>query len=360
MRDSLPPTDAERRRAVDLMDDAHANADQRPPDPAGSRPRHDPASVLPSGEGPLLGASSTAATFGTPIARSTPAAERPELPVASEAEPQGPVAPPHAARFQFLFGVLLAVGAAAIALFVATILHDDSATSTATTSSWAAWAPAKNSSNSVPQQIAAYVAPRYRLDQGQQVVLVDGGPLKVADLPLTVAIRATPARGGGVTLFQNKKSVLYRFCGLGSKCAIAPGKPSAERHLLLRREALELALYTFHYTDADQVVVFMPPRPGAKTTQGGQALFFQRDALQRQLHQPLDSTLTDDVPRPGVIARSSDRLIVDQQTFPALYDFSLQQANQDNSAFLVLDPIPASSLVPQQPSQAAKGKSKPA
>lgn len=320
----------------------------RPPDPAGSRPRHDPDSVLPSGEGPLLRSASVAGAVlpAAPFAAAGaagPAAAEPAAPLAPAAPP------PHAARFQFLLGALLAVGAAAVVLFLAALLHDDTP-SGPSGPTWSAWHPVKGSENSAAQQIAAHIAPRYRLDGGQQAVLVDGGPLTVADLPLTVAIRAPASLGGGVKLFENKKSLLYRFCGLGDKCSVTPGKPSAERHLLLRREALELALYSFRYTDADQVVVFMPPR--GKSTKGGQALFFQRRMLSPELEQPVDSTLTDDVPRPSSIVHSADRLLVDQQTIPALFNFTLQQANQDNAAFLVLDPLQVSKL--QQPAPAAK------
>ena len=230
-------------------------------------------------------------------------------------------------------------------LFAAAVLRGDDTTTTTTQAGgdWAAWVPSRSSSNTVPQQIAAYVAPRYRLDDGQQAVLVDGGPLKVADLPLTVALRLPSSAGGGVHLFENKKSVLYRLCGLGDRCGV-PGTPTLARHALLRREAFELALFTFHYTDADQVVAFMPPHKGQKSSEAGQALFFQRDQLRRFLSQPLDSVLTTDVPRPAEVPRASDRLLVDQQTFPVLYNFELKQANQDNSGFLVLSSIPLSSL----------------
>ncbi len=323
-------------------------AEPRPDDPAGSRPRHDPDSVLPSGKGPLLGPGNLTSPQAAAL-RTEPAAP---LPDAAEATSDAgePIAPPHVARFQFLFGVLIAVGAAAVVLFVASLLHGDGSGSTTTAAGdgWAAWAPTSKSSNSVPQQIAAHVAPRYRLDQGQQAVLVDGGPLTVASLPLTVAVKAPAAQGGGISLLENKKSVLYRFCGLGDKCGLI-GKRSIERHLLLRREALELALYSFHYTDADQVVVFMPPPAGSKTGQSGNALFFQRGTLARQLHQPLDSTLTDEVPRPSAIDRSADRLIVETQTRPAYFNFTLQQANQDNRAYLVLAPLTAAQLTAPAP-----------
>ena len=57
------------------------------------------------------------------------------------------------------------------------------------------------------------------------------------------------------------KTEMYSFCGLGAHCSIATGKPSQTRGQLVRREALETALYTFKYMPViDSVIVFMPPR----------------------------------------------------------------------------------------------------
>jgi hypothetical protein len=58
-------------------------------------------------------------------------------------------------------------------------------------------------------------------------------------------------------------------------CQIDAGKPSKERMLLLRREGLELALYSFRYLkDVKQVVVLIPATPGKAQTI---ALYFSRD-----------------------------------------------------------------------------------
>ena len=56
---------------------------------------------------------------------------------------------------------------------------------------------------------------------------------------------------------------MYSLCGLGTSCSIATGKASVERGELVRREILELALYTFKYVGGvKNVIAFMPPRPG--------------------------------------------------------------------------------------------------
>ena len=294
--------------------------------PDGQQPPADP--------GPLFGPGNMA----PPQAPELPIESTGSLPGADAAA--GPFARSRSVRTLFLFGVLLTAGAAAIVLIVASLLPGDAGPPSTRSGPepWAAWAPASDDSRSIPQQIAAHVAPRYRLDQGTQAVLVSGGPLTVGSLPLTVAVKAPAALGGATTLLENKKSLLYRFCGLGTSCAMI-GQRSVERHLLLRREALELALYSFHDTHTDQVVVFMPPRAGATAGQSGNALFFERSSLSQQLHQRLDSTLTDDVPLPAAIAHSADRLIVENTTRPAYFDFRLQQGDQGGRTYLVLAPL---------------------
>ena len=57
---------------------------------------------------------------------------------------------------------------------------------------------------------------------------------------------------------------MYTLNGLGPNGSIPGGKPSTSARLLLRREALELALYSFRYLDdVDMVVVLLPPSSAA-------------------------------------------------------------------------------------------------
>ena len=94
-------------------------------------------------------------------------------------------------------------------------------------------------------------------------------------MPLTRRpAQVAPTQGGDIQV-HDEKGVLYQLCGLGPNCAIDRGKPSTERVLLLRREALELALYSLPLPqDVKQVVVLIPPRPGKAQTV---ALYFRRD-----------------------------------------------------------------------------------
>src|SRR5581483_10408740 len=55
--------------------------------------------------------------------------------------------------------------------------------------------------------------------------------------------------------------------GRGSHCSIASGEATPTRGRLVRREALEVALYTFKFAPSiDSVAAFMPPAPGQSTS----------------------------------------------------------------------------------------------
>jgi hypothetical protein len=240
---------------------------------------------------------------------------------------------PFAPRFQFLTGVLIAVGVASVALMVALALAPGRTQRQGP--DWSPWRPTEQGPAGAVQ-IAGYVSRQYRLPGRRQLVAVTGGPLEAAGLPLTVALRQSPSQGGNIELIEGD-GVLYRLCGLGEKCSIPYGKPSRRRHLLLRREALELALYSFRYLDGvDDVAVFMPPPPGQDPKQ---ALFFRRADLRAQLQAPLRATLPRPVPSLHNVTASPNARFVNELTTSTLFQFSLTQANQDDRAFLVLEPF---------------------
>jgi hypothetical protein len=120
-------------------------------------------------------------------------------------------------------------------------------------------------------------------------------------------------------------------------CQIDSGKPSKERMLLLRREGLELALYSFRYLkDVKQVVVLIPATPGKAQTV---ALYFSRDALRPELDRPLTSSLLPTAPTTKTVTLSPDASLVDQTTNP--YLFSLMGSSFNDRGYLVLDPYSA-------------------
>jgi hypothetical protein len=303
----------------------------RPEDPVGTKPRHDPGALLPHEREPLLADRARAA------ADDEPAAEPEEL--ATEASPELVAAgtPPHAARFQFVYGVLIGVGIAALAAAVLAFSGSDSHQQLAL-SNWSAWHPTAGSGDPV-QQIVDHVAPEYRLASGHQAVAVTGGPSEIQGIPLVVALRSDPAHNGDVSILDHDNVVLYRMCGLGKDCAIAEGKPSVERGLLLRREALELALYTFNYVkDIDAVTVLFPPAKDAKTHKLSHiALLFRQQDVQPSLQNPLVDTLPGPTPSMRNLMKSKNLPVVDSITRPLQFDFSVTQDNTNNRGYLVLD-----------------------
>ena len=173
---------------------------------------------------------------------------------------------------------------------------------------------------------------------------------------LQIAVRPSP--GSSAVSLLTGNTIAYNLCGFGGKnCAIGSGQPSSSRLLLLRREALELALYTFKYIGGTQnVVAILPPGrtqvtstlskklPTSDNSSTSQpidiAVLFERQELQPLLSQPLSSSLPEEVP-PTVseMPTAPEAGLVDQVTARGLFSEQLQQA-QDGTRLIVLDPLP--------------------
>lgn len=343
---------------------------ERPPDPAGTRPKHDPEDLLPArretvpqlgeavslgGSAPQLGTSFTAAPPASPAAvaaggggvvAATPGGEL--------AEPLPPSS--HAPRFQFLLGALGAIAAAGVAIAIAIVAAPRPGPGPA----WSVWHPVSGDVDPA-QQIADHVAPEYRLDNGHQIVQIQGGPLSLGGQPAELAIRTS----GAQPALLPGNGVIYELCGSGPSCSIGEGTPSAQRLLLLRREALELALYTFRYVDGvNQVVVTVPPPPptpgsaaakssgsaaaaasgsaaagaSSSTSSINHALLFRPGDVTPELDRPLGFTLGGPTPTVSTVTRSQGAGLVNQLTTHNLYDFSVVTDSQSNPVLLLQPP----------------------
>jgi hypothetical protein len=346
----------------DVVADAEASFEQsrhRPPDLVGTRPEWDPATLVPSetpraAAGRLWAPAADGDTEALTADAATATATATQAATVAEDAPAAAATPAYSrysARFQFLLGALIAVGAAAIVLLVAVIAGDKSDTTSALPKGpeWSDWQPA-GSGVEAAEQIAEHVGREYRLPDGRQLVAVTGGALEVGGFPVTIAIQQPVAQGGDID-FVEGSGVLYRMCGLkGLNCLIG-GKPSTNRHLLLRREALELALYSFRYLGVSEAVVILPPtvykRVDTNAQLGtqkapAQALLFRRSEtdVQSALIRPLKTTLTARTPTVAGVTRSPDAQSVSALTNDKLFTSKFQLANQDARAFLVLDPLP--------------------
>jgi hypothetical protein len=268
--------------------------------------------------------------------------------LAGRPQPQTPT--PFRSRFGLMLGALLGLGIATLAIGAAVYVGS---TGNGAPSGWSGWKPTADDGEKAAQQIATHVGRKYRLADGNQLVGVQGGPLEIDALgltvPLEIAMKTAP-QGGDIDFIKGK-GLMYTLNGLGPKGSVRGGKPSEERHLLLRREALELALYTFRYVkNVDLVVALLPPKPPTKTKNKDgttttstedsptQALFYRPGDLEPQLEIPLRATIPAKTPRPDTIP-AAERSRIDALTRGNLFLASFQQG-QNQKAFLVLDRLP--------------------
>lgn len=247
----------------------------------------------------------------------------------------------HGGKFRLVYVGLALLVAVAVAGFLAVILKPDPEVGPP----WSAFQP-NELGVAAAEEIAGFVAPRYRLSSGSQLVAVRAAPLAVQNIPVTaIAIERPPEIGGdpNIDVFTAEQSIQYVLCGLGENCAIEEGEPSRERARLLNREALELALYTFKYLEeVDSVVTVLPPRKGAVPPPEGEdpiwALFFERGDLGPQLVQPLSATLPiAEPPLADKIARS-EIVTIDRLTEPRRFQYGFQQLQDGSVALVLQDP----------------------
>jgi hypothetical protein len=208
---------------------------------------------------------------------------------------------------------------------------------------WSAWEPTTSELDGAGQ-IATHVGTGYRADDGRQLVsvrvhrpqvLIEGGQA------VPVAAVAIQTLGDNPPVYSAEHTLVYELFGSGQGGSITAGDPSVERLRLLRREALELALYTFKYVKGvDSVISVLPPPP--KSPQTNWSVFFRKSDLESQLGQPLRETLPAGDRRltPSELSRG-EATTVDDLTTRRWFNSSYVQA-RDGSAVLLLTPLRAS------------------
>jgi hypothetical protein len=246
--------------------------------------------------------------------------------------------------YRFRFGVLYVLLAAIVGAGIGSFVVLATRPAPAEPAAWSTWEP-EGRENAYPVEIAQHVGSRYRLPSGKQLVGVLAGRAEVQDLPLRAVViqhdASNPTKRDDLEVIEVGDSVMYSLCGAGDRCSIAEGAPSPERARLLRREALELALYTFKYVeDVDSVLAMMPFNLGNPQTaedDTSTVVFLQKKDLGRQLSTPLEQTLPG---RPHTTLDPIEGQIVDTLTRPRQYLYEIQPT-QDLSAILLLAPIPS-------------------
>lgn len=187
-------------------------------------------------------------------------------------------------RFVLAYLLMIGVFAGVIGLFAFLVSRSDSA------ARWSAFQPSGRDAFDKAQNLANYVAPRY-VEQGIPVATVQAQPLIYQNTVLDgIAFERATSRdsiGGGVNQFEPAGStIMYVFCGPGDACGPSQ-TASAATEALLRRESVELALYTFKYTHGiNSIVALLPPTKNTKP-----AIFLTRRAFRGLLSKPLSQTL---------------------------------------------------------------------
>jgi hypothetical protein len=272
---------------------------------------------------------------------------------------------PHASKFRAAMGLLVGLAVGALAVAAVILIGGKKGSSSV---QWSSWQPPDSSSQGA-REIADHVAPLYRISGTNQLAVVTVVNLANAAAAQAAAVNGTTSPTSGLQVavqpdssssslsLLNGNTIAYNLCGLGStNCAIGVGAASPNRLLLLRREALELALYTFKYVSGtDNVVAILPPghtvstctlcaKPDQHATVKpvNIALLFVHDELSPWLSQPLAQTLPEQFP-PTVdqMPSAPEAGLVEQITARGMFTESIEQA-QDGSNLLVLKPLPPS------------------
>ena len=251
-------------------------------------------------------------------------------------------------RFTLVYGLLAAVAAASIAALIVVLTRPDAVSAP----QWSRFEPS-GSTISRARQIATQVSGEYKLQSGRKLVTVipsplqatrflqtDSGPVSV-EVPIsTVAVQPDVSTGkheeGDFTAFNGGTTIAYQMCGFGStaqNCAIGTGAATNARGQLLRREALELSLYTLKYVPGtDAVLTYLPPRADQATSPT--SVLVSRKDVAKILDKPLTRTLT---PKKIVLGdKPEDLAAVDRITLPRLYTYDYQTLPGDGTAILVL------------------------
>jgi hypothetical protein len=265
-------------------------------------------------------------------------AARPEVekPAASREEPARSSV--HDTRFTLAYTVLIMLAVAGVGALVFILLRPAAPHSPP----WSKFVPT-GSSLDIERQIATQVSSEYEAAPGSLLVTVFPGPLQApgvvqgdsgpqsVQVPITlIAVQPDVSTGqheqGDFTFYRPDSTVGYEMCGFSDtqqNCA-APSLVGANTEQLLRREALELALYTLKYVPGtNAVLTYLPPTSNSqapKTT-----VFITRNDVHDNLDVPLGRTLKTRkiqlgallVPDSGHVTKLTHIFTTSYQTLPS-------------------------------------------
>jgi hypothetical protein len=210
---------------------------------------------------------------------------------------------------------------------------------------WSDWRPVGRTT-SYGAQIAEFVSAGYRGADGEPLTAAIAGPLTAAGLPVqAILIRHDPPIASGrreYELYGADTTVTYQLCGRPPLCSLEGGTMTEQQLLVLRRQALEFALYTFKYVaGADAALVLLPPdlagTPEDRNDDRLTAVYFRKQELAPELARPLRATLPATGQPPSAARDEADAAAVARLTRRNIFDYQFDRL-QNDAALLVLTP----------------------
>ena len=283
------------------------------------------------------------------VAAAAPAPSAAEQPTPSPAEREH--ASPYYTRFSLAYTLLIMLAVAGIGALVVILVRPAPSKQQA----WSTFRPTGTASE-IERQIATQVSGEYKATSTDRLASIYPGPLATTNVmqtgtggqekvqvPVTlIAVQPDVSTGKheatDFSFFHPESTVVYEMCGFddpANYCGIA-SDTGANPTQLLRREALELALYTLKYVpNTNAVVTYLPPpaNPGAAAT----AVFFSQNDLKANLRLPLTRTLKTKGAFLGTGVPNANH--VAELTKSRVYTYAYQTLPGDGTAALVLTPV---------------------
>jgi hypothetical protein len=243
----------------------------------------------------------------------------------------------HARKFALAYAALALVGAGAILALLWAVGLDRTEDR-----AWSTWEPTAEGEARL-WEIADHVGATYVDVDGRPIVqllaappyisqVTDEGVTRISIDGVIVSGRASDRSDARAGVFQAGSAFMYILCSTGENCALTPAQNRSDTlGLLLQREILELALYTFKYNDdVDQLLFFLPPfttldRTGRRPEQVKTVVYLERDDVRAALASPLDETLPGSA---GRVTDARDRAAVLSFVRPKLFTFAPEQGPQ--------------------------------
>ena len=236
--------------------------------------------------------------------------------VAAEAPPAARRPSRYSGRFALAHILVIVAFASLLGLFAYLVSESNSS------AAWSSYKPTGGETYPRAQKLANFIAPRY-ISGGSPIAVIQAQPLFFHDQVVDgVAFTRAPFQDVGEHYHQlepaGASTMAYVFCGQAARCGLAA--TGAEDVIpLLRRESLELALYTFKYwPEIDAVVAILPP-----ATKSSPAVYLKRSNLEAQLSKPLEQTLPNREVITASTMTAAERATIERLT--QIYPSSFQE-----------------------------------